>query len=152
MPATASEGRGKVDLKEVTFYLFTTRPTGNGDGSGTSYTGYISTFQDSGYDDKSGTAEFGPAGGLPTRRIFTNPDWSYTFKGIQGGDTPALMQAIVNAKAANYGKVWLRAIWRIGSGAANIVTGVYTDGKLELADINSESLTIQCDGILPQIS
>lgn len=137
---------GKFSLNEVTFAVFSTRPLTNYDGSALStLTGFKALTESWEKQNTLKSTEFDPAGGGVTRRVPHNRDWTFTWRGVQGGNTSELAAAI-NTALTNYGTCWVRGTWKVGT-STFIVTGLFTQGQTNMDDLIHQGLTVGADGI-----
>lgn len=150
MGAVATAGKGKSSLIDVIISISSTRYTDNTTGSGTDYTALMPITEALDFQPKLENSKFNPPGGLPARRIPTNPDWTQNWKGIQGADTPEIVVGI-NSMLAAYGRCWARIAYRVGSSGYQIYSGIYESGASSIEDINKTGITISCDGVMPTI-
>lgn len=142
---------GKGSLTEVTYAIFTTRPTTNYDGSALStLTGFKALTESWSRKTNLKSTEFDPSGGGTVRRTPHNRDWTFTWRGVQGGAASELAVAINNA-LTNYGYCWVRGTWSVG-GHVNIVTGIFIDDETNQDELYHQGLTLSADGIDPILS
>ena len=140
---------GKGSLAAVTFAVFTTRPTTNYDGSALStLTGFKALTESWDKQTTLKSTEFDPSGGGNVRRVPHNRDWTFNWRGVQGGNTSELAAAI-NTALANYGACWVRGTWQVGSASPFIVTGIFGQGQTNMDELIHQGLTVSCDGIDP---